>query len=95
MCRVDNDVWIRPGVKGAERHLGANIGRCSLADGSSDWCMSSESYVNSSIKNVETWLELRGERGLRPEPHVFLPSNWRSELDPLCQGKGKRTRFCI
>jgi hypothetical protein len=96
MTQMDQHFKMKDGsVVSPERHLGANIGRCSLADGSFAWCMSSESYVNSAIKNVETWLDLRGERGLRPEPHVFFPSNWKPELDALCQGKGKRTRFCI
>jgi hypothetical protein len=58
---------------------------CSLADESFAWRMSPESYVNSAIKTVEAWLE-----------HVLLfPSNWKPELDALCQDKGKRTRFCI
>ena len=52
------------------RYLGAEIGKYELPDGTWAWYMSSDGYVKAAIKNVETWLEKRGEK-LKTKLHVF------------------------
>ena len=88
MSQIDQHFKLKAGsVVSPERYLGANIGKYSLPDGSSAWYMSSESYVKSAIKNIETWLEKRNERGLKTKTPCVFPSNWKPELDvtPLCE----------
>ena len=63
LLHMDQHFKLKDGSVGIpERHLGADIGRYTLRNGKEAWHMSSEGYVKAAIKNVEAWLEQRGDR---------------------------------
>ena len=48
--------------KKPDQYLGADIGEMKLADGEDYWYMSSKSYCEAAVKNIESWLDKKGER---------------------------------
>ena len=79
--RIDQHFKMKPGSVGAPtKCLGADIGQYTLSDGSVAWSMSSDSYVQASLDNVERWLQKRGDR-LKTKAACVFPSSWKPELD--------------
>ena len=62
-AQIDQNCKLKDGsVKTPDQYLGADIGTMDLPSGVTCWYMSSESYCNAAVKNVETWLMKRGEK---------------------------------
>ena len=81
LLHIDQHFKLKDGSVGIpDRYLGANIGKYTLADGTEAWYMSSEYYVKAAIKNVELWLEQKGEK-LKTKAACVFPSGWKPELD--------------
>ena len=51
-----------------------------LADGEDYWYMSSKSYCEAAVKNIETWLDQKGVR-LPTKTACVFPSGWKPKLD--------------
>ena len=81
LLHVDQHFKLKDGSVGPPtRYLGAEIGKHTLPDGSEAWYMSSGGYVKAAIKNVEIWLEKRGEK-LKTKTACVFPSGWKPECD--------------
>ena len=80
-ARIDQCCKLKDGsVKTPDQYLGANVGTMLLANGTTAWYTSSDSYCKAAVQNVEIWLEKRKER--LPTRHACVfPSNWKPELD--------------
>ena len=81
LLHIDQHFKLKDGSVGVpDRYLGANIGKYTLPNGAEAWFMSSETYVKAAIKNVESWLEQKGEK-LKTKVSCVFPSGWKPELD--------------
>ena len=66
-------------IEEPEMYLGARLGKM-MVEGMECWTMSAETYVTSSVKNVEEVLAKRGLR-LPTKCYTPLPSDYHPELD--------------
>ena len=78
---IDQCFKLKDGSVGVpDRYLGANISEYTLDDGTVCWSMSSEYYVKAAVKNVELWLQKKGDM-LKTKAACVFPSGWKPELD--------------
>ena len=80
---MDQHFLLKPDSIGKPtKYLGADIGTHIFPgdDGTEYWYMGSEQYVKEAVRNVETWLDLRG-RSLKSKAASVLPLNYTPELD--------------
>ena len=79
--QIDQVYKLKDGsVKEPDQYLGADVGKMDLANGTTAWYMSSDSYCKAALDNMEAWLEKKGER-LPTKTACVFPSNWKPELD--------------
>ena len=63
-AQIDQHFKLKEGsIKEPTSYLGADIGKFTLPDESEAWFMSSKSYVQEAIKNVENWMRKRSPKG--------------------------------
>ena len=80
---LDQHYLLKPESIGVPKtYLGAEISEFWLPDKPQKprWAMSSSKYVKEAIRNVKTWLEVRGKY-LKTRASSVLPSGYRPELD--------------
>ncbi len=81
LVKIDQHFKLKDGsVEVPKRYLGADISQYTCANGAVAWAMSSDSYIESAIQNVEIWLKQRGEH-LKTRTACVFPSDWKPELD--------------
>ena len=62
------------------QYLGNKVSKVDLANGSTAWSFSSSQYIQNAVKNVEEYLDKKGEK-LTPRAKSPWPSNYRPEID--------------
>jgi hypothetical protein len=87
LAHVDQHFKLKDGsVQSPTSYLGADVGKHDLPDGSEAWFLSSNSYVQEAVQNVESWRQKwekdnSGWRSLKTKTSCMFPSLWKPELD--------------